>query len=191
LRDPSLHPASLREVYKIYDQLRGQHLSVPFIFWISYFTDRLRSPPEFYASTRDPFGTGCHGLYYDVPALSQDTLCSHDIDRETYLTAFLSWWICFFLLPSSGARTIRPSVFVMASRIAWGERVSLVVPVLANIYRSLRGLTSSRDPSRCRELVPWHFISGWLHMYWSGVYHPSISSDLRASLPILGDLAGT
>jgi Plant mobile domain len=87
--------------------------------------------------------------------------------------------------------TIRPSVFVMTSRIARGDRVSLVVPVLANIYRSLRGLTSSRDPSRCRELVPWHFISGWLHMYWSGVYHPSLSSDLRTSLPILGDLAGT
>jgi Plant mobile domain len=126
-----------------------------------------------------------------VAAPSQDTLCSHDIDRETYLTAFLSWWICFFLLPSSGARTIRPSVFVMASQIARGERVSLDVPVLANIYRSLRGLTSSRDPSRCRELVPWHFISGWLHMYWSSLYHPSLSSDLRAHLPILGDLAGT
>jgi hypothetical protein len=28
-------------------------------------------------------------------------------------------------------------------------------------------------------------------MHWSSVYHPSLSSDLRASLPILGDLAGT
>jgi hypothetical protein len=67
----------------------------------------------------------------------------------------------------------------MASQIARGERVSLAVPVLANIYRSLRGLTSSRDPSRCRELVPWHFISGWLHMYWSGLYHPSLSSEIK------------
>jgi hypothetical protein len=69
LRDPSLHPASLREVYRTYDQLRGHHSSVPFRFWISYFIDRLRSHPECYASTRDPFGTGHHGLYYDVPAL--------------------------------------------------------------------------------------------------------------------------
>jgi Plant mobile domain len=190
LRDPSLHPASLRGVYRIFDQLRGQHPSVPFRFWISYFTDRLRSLPEYCASTHDPFGTGCLDLYCDVAAPSQDTFCSHDIDPETYLTAFLSWWICFFLLPSSGARTIRPSVFVMASQIARGERVSLAVPVLANIYRILRGLTSSRDPSRFRELVPWHFISGWLHMHWSSMYHPSLSSDLRVSLPILGDLAG-
>jgi hypothetical protein len=28
-------------------------------------------------------------------------------------------------------------------------------------------------------------------MYWSGVYHPSLSSDLRTDLPILGDLVGT
>jgi hypothetical protein len=27
-------------------------------------------------------------------------------------------------------------------------------------------------------------------MHWSGVYHPSLSSDLRAGLPILSDLAG-
>jgi Plant mobile domain len=165
LRDSSLHPASLREIYRIYNQLRGQHLSVPFRFWISYFTDRMRSHPECYASTCDPFGTGRPDLYYDVPAPLQDTLCSHDTSCETYLTAFLAWWICFFLLPSSGARTIRPSVFVMASQIARGERVSLAIPILANIYMSLRGLTSSRDPSCCMELVPWHFISGWLHMH--------------------------
>jgi hypothetical protein len=65
------------------------------------------------------------------------------------------------------------------------------VPILANIYRILWGLTSSRNPSHCRELVPWHFISGWLHIHWSGVYHPSLSSDLRVSSPILSDLAGT
>jgi hypothetical protein len=96
LRDPSLHPTSLREVYRIYDQLRGQHLSVPFRFWISYFTDRLRSHPECCASHPNPFGTGRLDLYSDVTAPSQDTLCSHDIDQETYLTAFLSWWIYFF-----------------------------------------------------------------------------------------------
>jgi hypothetical protein len=68
LRDPSLHTASLREVYRIYDQLREHHLSVPFRFWIFYFTDRLRSHPECYASTRDPFGIGCPDLYCDVLA---------------------------------------------------------------------------------------------------------------------------
>jgi hypothetical protein len=69
LRDSSLHPASLREVCKIYDHLRGHHSSVPFRFWISYFTDQLRSHPECYASTCDPFSTGRPDLYYDVPAL--------------------------------------------------------------------------------------------------------------------------
>jgi hypothetical protein len=91
LRDLSLFPASLREVYRIYDQLREQHILVLFSFWISYFTDQLCSHPECCASTHDPFGTGCPDLYCDVPTLPQDTLCSHAIGREVFLTAFLAW----------------------------------------------------------------------------------------------------
>jgi hypothetical protein len=93
-------------------------------------------------------------------------------------------------LPSSPAYTIRPSVFVMASLIARGDRISLAVPVLANIYRCLRGLTSSRSPSQCQELIPWHLISRWLHLHWSGSYDPSMAVALRDRLPLLSDLAG-
>jgi hypothetical protein len=112
------------------------------------------------------------------------------MDRETYLTAFISWWICYFLLPSSPAYTIRPSIFIMASLIVRGDKISLVVPVLANIYRCLRGLTSSRSPSQCQELIPWHLISGWLHMHWSGSYDLGMAIALRDCLPLLSDLAG-
>jgi hypothetical protein len=82
------------------------------------------------------------------------------------------------LLPSSSTYTIRPFVFVMASLIARGDRISLAVPVLANIYRCLRGLTSSCSPSQCQELIPWHLISGWLHMHWSGSYDPDMAVTL-------------
>jgi hypothetical protein len=141
-------------VYDIYYHLRGGHSGVPFRHWIAFFTDRVHTRPEGLASIWDPFGTSRLEIHHDGPIPSQDTLCSHDIDRETYLTAFISWWICYFLLPSSPAYTIRPSVFVMASLIARGNRTFLAVPVLANIYRGLRGLVSSHSPSRCRELIP-------------------------------------
>jgi Plant mobile domain len=190
LRDSTVLPASLRRVYEVYYEVRGRHPSVPFSYWISYFVDRVHPPFRGLASPRDPFGTGQIGLYYTGDIPSQDSICSRAIDRETYLTAFISWWICHFLLPSSSARTIRPTVFVMASLIARGERVSLVVPVLTNIYRSLRGLASSRRPSHCRELVPWHLISGWLHMHWSGIYNPILDLRLRQELPLLAELAG-
>jgi Plant mobile domain len=170
--------------------LRGGYPSVPFKIWIAFFTDRVYGRSLDPASIRDPFGTGSLCIYHEGSIPSQGSVCSRDIDRETFLTAFISWWICFFLLPSSPAYTIRPSVFVMASRIARGEMVSLAVPVLANIYRGLRGLTSSRVPSECRELIPWHLVSGWLHMHWSDLYDPGMASPLRDELPLLGDLAG-
>jgi hypothetical protein len=78
----------------------------------------------------------------------------------------------------------------MASLIARDNKTSLVVPVLANIYRGLRGLVSSRSPSRCRELISWHLVSGWLHMHWSGSYDPGMTAPLRDHLPLLSDLAG-
>jgi Plant mobile domain len=190
LRDPSRFPPSPQRTYETYHHLRRGHPRVPFRHWIAYFTDRVHTRPEGLASTRDPFGTGRLKIHHEGPVPSQDTLCSHDMHRETYLTAVISWWICYFLLPSSPAYTIRPSVFVMASQIARGDRISLAVSVLANIYRCLRGLTSSRSPSQCQELIPWHLISGWLHMHWSGSYDPSMAIALRDRLPLLSDLAG-
>jgi hypothetical protein len=78
----------------------------------------------------------------------------------------------------------------MASLITRGDRISLAVLVLANIYRGLRGLVSSRSPSRCRELISWHLVSGWLHMHWLGSYDPSMAVPLRDHLSLLSDLAG-
>jgi hypothetical protein len=142
-------PPSLQRTYEIYYRLRRGYLGVPFRHWIAHFTDRVHTRSAGLAFTRDPFGTGRLEIHHDGPIPSQDTLCSHDVDRETYLTAFISWWICYFLLSSSPVYTIRPSVFVMASLIARGDMISLAVPVLANIYRCLRGSTSSRSPSQC------------------------------------------
>jgi Plant mobile domain len=140
----------------------------------------------------DPLGIGVPTVHLTGDSPSQDSLCFPGFDRETYLTAFLSWWICYFLIPSTPAFVIRPSVFVMASRIARGQRVSLAVPVLANIYRSLRGLVTSRDPSRCREWIPQHFICGWLHMHFTGLYpSAALSEPMIADLPLLAHIAGT
>jgi Plant mobile domain len=110
---------SLQRTYEIYYHLRRGHPGVPFRHWIAYFTDRVHTRPAGLASTWDPFGTGRLEIHHDGPIPSQDTLCSHDVDRETYLTAFISWWICYFLLPSSPAYTIRPSVFVLVTGFLW------------------------------------------------------------------------
>jgi len=40
------------------------------------------------------------------------------ISRDTFLTAFNAWWLCYFVVPSGKPNTIRPSVFVMANTMA-------------------------------------------------------------------------
>jgi Plant mobile domain len=192
LEVPTRFPDSLRTIYGIYDTLRGHHDHVPFRCWIDHFTAGYGGPTfTGPVLADDPLGLGAPVLHFVGDLPPQDSICFPAFDREVYLTAFLSWWICYFLIPSTPACTIRPSVFVMASRIARGQRVALAIPVLANIFRSLRGMVSSQDPSRCREWVPYHFICGWLHMHFSGLYQPSIFSEtMRSRLPLLADMAG-
>ena len=56
--------------------------------------------------------------------------------KETYLTAFLACWLYKFVLPWGGVNLIRPGVFKVASRMAQGETFSLIVLVLATIYKT-------------------------------------------------------
>ncbi|GAA0173709.1 hypothetical protein LIER_27271 [Lithospermum erythrorhizon] len=59
-----------------------------------------------------------------------------DLEEEFYCVAFLSCWLCVFVFPAEPLGFIRASVFMMASIMAKGWRVSLVPPVLACIYRA-------------------------------------------------------
>jgi len=63
---------------------------------------------------------------------------------STYLAAFLSSWLCTFALPEDEKRFIRPSNFEVASNMAVGCTFSLVVLVLASIYRGLSGIFSAK-----------------------------------------------
>jgi hypothetical protein len=97
LGDLTRFPPSLQRTHEIYHHLWRGHPGVSFRHWITYFTNRVHTRPEGLDSTRDPFGTSRLEIHHDGPIPSQDTLCSHDVDQETYLTAFISWWIYYFL----------------------------------------------------------------------------------------------
>jgi len=184
------YPDSLREIYRIYYKLKKDFDHVPFRVWISYFTDAVKHPMEGFASLTDPLGVGTIMLSDFTPGLPRSTICLQSMDDETFLTAFLSWWLSYFILPSIPSDVIRPSIFVMANAIARGHRVSLAIPTLANIYRGLRDMTSSQDPSCFTEGIPFHIISGWMHMHWADLYTPVAPQPLRDSLPLMIDLAG-
>ncbi|KAA0063074.1 uncharacterized protein E6C27_scaffold468G001920 [Cucumis melo var. makuwa] len=63
-----------------------------------------------------------------------------DLKDETYLAAFLSCWLCLFVFPQKGS-FLHPGVFRAASLMAADTIYSLAVPVLANIYHGLGGMS--------------------------------------------------
>ena len=75
---------------------------------------------------------------------------------ETNLAAFLTCWLCKFVLPLKNGDIIRPSVFKVASMIAYGEEFSLAILVLASIYKGLNDIVSSSEPGKCYPTFPTH-----------------------------------
>ncbi|XP_070028997.1 uncharacterized protein [Nicotiana sylvestris] len=88
-----------------------------------------------------------------------------DKKYETYLAAFLSYWLCIFVLPSKDGDFIRPGTFKTACHLACKRRVSLAVPVLARIYKGLNEISrcSLLDPSQ--TCFPALYVYGWLAHY--------------------------
>ncbi|XP_056688310.1 uncharacterized protein [Spinacia oleracea] len=85
----------------------------------------------------------------------------------TYVGAFLSCWLCTFVLPQSEDRLIRPGTFETATLMARGETFSLAVPVLTSIYRGLNSISSNSKPSYSKTFFPTHYVYAWLAYYFN------------------------
>lgn len=94
------------------------------------------------------------------------------------------------MIPSQPERVIRPSTFIMAGLLATGHHISLTILAIANIFRCMLVLSTSRDPSFCDEVIPFYYIHGWAHLYWVGFYSSVMSQKMREELPLLVDIAG-
>ena len=81
---------------------------------------------------------------------------------ETFLAAFLSYWLCTFILPVRDAGCIRPGTFSIASLMASGVGYCLLAAVLASIYKGLNELSRSSHPGRGGGHIPTHFLYAWL-----------------------------
>ncbi|XP_060195511.1 uncharacterized protein LOC132624806 [Lycium barbarum] len=84
---------------------------------------------------------------------------------ETYLAAFLSCWLCAFVLPSEEGNFIRPGTFKIATMMAAKRKISLAVPVLASIYSNLNNISRSSRLDLIKVRFPIHYIYGWLAYY--------------------------
>ncbi|RXH92772.1 hypothetical protein DVH24_042546 [Malus domestica] len=58
--------------------------------------------------------------------------------EESYLVAFLFYWLCKFVFPKNDIKFICLGVFKVASKMAASESFSLASPFLTNIYDGLK-----------------------------------------------------
>ncbi|KAL2895349.1 E3 ubiquitin-protein ligase TRIM71 [Bienertia sinuspersici] len=90
--------------------------------------------------------------------------------QTTYVAAFLSCWLCAFVLPENDERLIRPSTFEMATLMTRGQTFSLAIPVLASIYRGFNVISRSSKPVYSGASFPTHYVYEWLAHYFNTNY---------------------
>ncbi|KDP38611.1 hypothetical protein JCGZ_05318 [Jatropha curcas] len=78
--------------------------------------------------------------------------------EEVYLAALIPCWLCKFILLHDPMNLIHLSTFKVASMIAFGEIFSLAIPILANIYRGLRAISTATTLKRCEVPLPFHYV---------------------------------
>jgi len=94
----------------------------------------------------------------------------NDRREITYLTTYLSCWLCTFVLTEDEKRFMRPRTFEVASNVVVGCTFSLIVPVLASIYRGLNSISSASKPSNSISFFPADYVYGWLACYFNTHY---------------------
>ncbi|KAJ8431916.1 hypothetical protein Cgig2_016349 [Carnegiea gigantea] len=104
---------------------------------------------------------GAHG-WSDYQAIFDELGVATGQCTKTFLAAFLSRWLCTFILLVRDAGYIRPGTFSIASLMAFGVGYCLPTMVLASIYKGLNELSHSSHPGRGGGHFPTHFLYAWL-----------------------------
>ncbi|CAH9071224.1 unnamed protein product, partial [Cuscuta epithymum] len=102
-------------------------------------------------------------------------------EEEINLAAFLSCWLCAFVLPHEGPRVIRPEIFKVACMMACGRKVCLAVPVLASIYHGLNKISQAPSPDQVKTCFPVHYVYGWLASY----FDTHFENDIQSTTPLM------
>ncbi|KAI3470176.1 hypothetical protein Pfo_026839 [Paulownia fortunei] len=171
-------PRSCKYLFHAYHLLqRGangdQSSQVSIDEWYSLPPLRREKKASHFKSTHNPLGDfNIHEEWCPSEMALFSKLGVKESSRdETYLAAHLACWLCVFVLPNNDINSIHLSTFKMTSIMESGRRVSLIVPVLASIYKGLYKVTNSPRPSRVYSTFPIHFIYSWLAHYFKTHYH--------------------
>jgi len=80
--------------------------------------------------------------------------------EETYLAAFISYWLCSFVLPTEATCLIRRGVFIVVSKLAHEECINLAIPALTSVYRRLNRIFMARNLTKLEAIFPIHYVYG-------------------------------
>ncbi|KAL0298013.1 UNVERIFIED_CONTAM: hypothetical protein Scaly_3076100 [Sesamum calycinum] len=143
------------------DDNRCSHVSID--KWVKFWskkTTKYHPPPRKEKKTVRPRST--HNPLGDIAiherwstaeeALFANLCIERSLKEEVYLAAYLSCWLCVFVLPGKDVNSIRPSTSKMESLMANGRQVNLAIPVLASIYEGLNTVATSPKPAELRGL---------------------------------------
>ncbi|KAJ8442297.1 hypothetical protein Cgig2_011220 [Carnegiea gigantea] len=180
---------SCTHLFKAYHILRQRFDHKPTIEeWIAFW---FRGPVKYYAPTKSDRQSGVplpnivssvtevHG--WNESHVVFDELGVPKGERtETFLTAFLSCWLCLFALPVRDAGCIRPGTFSVASSMEGGQAYCLSSAILVSIYRGLGEICRSAHPGRKGGHIPWHFLYAWVAKYFRTYdFDDNVSTNLR------------
>lgn len=93
-----------------------------------------------------------------------------DKTDETYLAAFLSCWLCAFVLSNKEGEFVRPGNFKMESLKMCGRNINLAIMVLASNYNGLNKISSLPQLDQIKVYFPIHYVYGWLVNYFKTHY---------------------
>ncbi|KAL2921930.1 H(+)/hexose cotransporter 2, partial [Bienertia sinuspersici] len=93
-----------------------------------------------------------------------------DTGQTSYVAAFLSCWLCAFVLSENDKSLIRPSTFEIATLMVRGQTFSLAIPILASNYRRLNIISRSSKPAYSGAPFSTHYVYGWLAHYFNTNY---------------------
>uniref|UniRef100_M1D9Y3 Aminotransferase-like plant mobile domain-containing protein n=1 Tax=Solanum tuberosum TaxID=4113 RepID=M1D9Y3_SOLTU len=180
------HPTGRANLFAAFHHLRGENQEVSLNKWTSFWCKKPQRY-EAVAAMKETKHARPESTHNPSGGLPDTTRWSHVEERmfsghgvrddkrdETYLAAFLSCWLCAFLLPNKDGEFVHPGTFKMASLMERGRKISLAILVLANIYNRLNKISTLSPLHQIKVCFPIHYVYGWFDHYLKTHYAFSI-----------------
>lgn len=152
------YSSSLKLIFQHYRELSCKKFGVVSINdWILHFFVSSSPLETGFSLPSDPFRIGAKSMSiqdFDPPL-------DLKLHRRVFLLAFLSYWLCYFVVSQKYSNWIRPKVFIMTETLSEQIWVSLAPTALSSLFRSLRETYTSDSHGSKDALLPLHYLFGW------------------------------